>query len=75
MTPATPPNHRLDFLHFEWVAKQYQLFGDLLQRFPSPHLGNFGTQGSGPNGAGGAAAAEITETYADPDHYIFNAAM
>jgi glutathione S-transferase len=58
-----PPQHRLEFMHLEWMGRQHRIFGDLLQRFPSPHI----------SGLGGAD--HEVDYWLDPDHYFFNAAM
>lgn len=60
---------RLDFLHHEWVCRQYELFGELLQWFPCPQLAGFGsTTGSG-------IGQPESDLYAEADLYIANAAM
>ena len=61
------PEHRLDFMHYEWLSRQYELIGELLQRFPCPHTAVMG-------GVAGSGAPDL-DCYADPDHYFFNAAL
>ncbi len=60
-TADAPEHGRLSFLQYEWASRQCQIFGDLLQRFPSPPLST-------------PTSTEL-ETYVDPDHYFFNAAL
>ena len=77
---TTSPPRRLDFLHLQWVSRQYQILGHLLQRFPSPHLAppppppTAMAAGAGAAAAAAAAAAEA-DSLVDPDHYLLNAAM
>lgn len=67
---ALAPQRRLEFLHYEWVSRQYQLFAGLLQRFPAPPPPPTPSTTNT-----GLSAWQEAEAYVGPDHHLFTAAL
>ncbi|TFJ87161.1 hypothetical protein NSK_001493 [Nannochloropsis salina CCMP1776] len=70
--PGSQRGHypRLEFMHLEWVARQQQIFAELLQLFPrSP------SPEPAPSTPGGGSAGDQFGAYVEPDHFFFNAAL
>lgn len=76
LSSGSSPQRRLDFLHHEWVSRQYQLFAALLQRFPAPPPPG---QPLPPLTSVGMALPSLpwseAENYVLPDHHLLNAAL
>lgn len=66
---------RLEFLHHEWVSRQYELFGELWQRFPSPQLAGFGSITTSLNLSSSAQLGDGSDCFSEADVYIYNSAL